>query len=172
MLRGYSPHDLEEERHLRRIHALLERGPEAFRRDHFRPGHFTASAFVLDPTETRLLLVHHAKLHRWLQPGGHVEATDANVVAAARREIEEEVDLRDLRLLVDGVFDVDVHAIPPLKADPGHEHFDLRFLFRSTTVDAVAGSDARDARWFPFGEVSAAESDRSVLRALHKLLDR
>src|SRR5476649_814705 len=36
-------------------------------------GHLTASGFVLDATRKRVLLLHHGKLRRWLQPGGHGE---------------------------------------------------------------------------------------------------
>ena len=38
----------------------------------------------------RVLLVHHARLDRWLLPGGHVEPEDGCVEDAARREVIEE----------------------------------------------------------------------------------
>ncbi|MDX1745166.1 MAG: NUDIX domain-containing protein, partial [Halobacteriales archaeon] len=48
---------------------------------------FTASGFVVDGE--RVLLVDHARLGRWLQPGGHIEARETPVEAAIR-EVREE----------------------------------------------------------------------------------
>lgn len=172
LLSAHTPADAVEAEHLARFRSLLELQGDVFARDHFTPGHVTASAFVLSPDGADLLLIHHGKLHRWLQPGGHVDPDDPDVFAAARREVEEEVALADLSLVHEGVFDLDVHDIPPLKGDPGHAHFDVRILLRAPHRDAVAGSDAQDVRWVPLGEVNGEESDESVMRAVRKLLAR
>ncbi len=39
-------------------------------------GHFTASAFLLNHDQTKFLLMHHKKLNKWLQLGGHCESDD------------------------------------------------------------------------------------------------
>lgn len=149
---------------------LLDSGPPSFSRAHFSPGHFTASAFVLSPERDALLLIFHGKLSRWLQPGGHIEPEDPNVLLAAMREVEEETGLRDVTAVGAGLFDVDIHEIPARKADPAHLHFDVRILLQAATRDFQAGSDALDAKWVPLAEVNAVESDDSVMRAVQKLL--
>ncbi len=172
-LRDFTPHDEVEAHHLQRCVDLLAAPGDPFARDHWDPGHFTASAFILSAAGDQLLLIFHGKLHRWLQPGGHVDPTDADVEAAARREALEEVGLDVLERVGPGLFDVDVHEIPARKQDPAHAHFDLRFLFRAPAgAIARAGSDARGAQWVPLGEVTTLESDESVLRAVRKLRAR
>jgi len=145
-----------------------------FSRKRFDPGHFTASAFVLSPDETKLLLILHGKLGLWLQPGGHIDADDADVVAACQREVAEETGLTDVELLGDGLLDLDIHPIPanPKKGEGPHEHFDVRVLLRSRTWDFAAGSDAVDARWVPVDEVVDAGTDDSVLRAVRRVQAR
>lgn len=169
LLRAHAPRDPEEQQHRERMLALLDSAGDPFTRQHFTPGHFTASGFVLSADGTALLLIHHAKLARWLQPGGHIEPTDADALLAARREVQEEVGLVELPLGVQGLFDLDVHAIPLLGDEPAHEHFDLRFLFRAREPAPRLGGEAQLARWFAFDELERAESDRSVLRAVRKL---
>lgn len=166
--------DAVEAGHRARMLALLEAREAAFRRTHFGPGHFTASAFVLSPDGRSILLILHAKLGRWLQPGGHLEPGDANVEAAARREVFEETGLSDVDLddRWPDLFDLDIHAIPPhpKSGEPGHEHFDLRVLLRARSVDVSIGDGVKDTRWVPLVEVPRVETDESVMRAVRKLV--
>ena len=165
-----SPHLDETERgHVHRCQALLQQGDAAFCRHQLAPGHFTASAFVLSPCKTELLLIRHRKLNRWLQPGGHFEPTDASLEAAIRREVSEEVGLTDMTSPNKRLFDVDVHAIPTSTKQEAHEHFDLRMLFHARTREIQAGSDAESARWEAFEGIKHLESDLSVLRAVARL---
>ena len=68
----------------------LARSSDPTDRDRFVPGHFTASGFVVSPDGSSLLLIHHRRLDRWLQPGGHIDPEDASPIAAAAREVTEE----------------------------------------------------------------------------------
>jgi 8-oxo-dGTP pyrophosphatase MutT (NUDIX family) len=166
----YCPADETEARFVTRM-AVLALKIEACSRSHYTPGHFTASAFVLSPDRSELILIHHKKLGIWVQPGGHVEGTDLELESAARREVAEEVGLRNLQpLLASGVlFDVDIHAIPARKAEPQHEHFDVRFAFVAETRDFELSEEVIDVRWLPLADVSRTTTDRSVLRAVDKL---
>jgi len=177
LLLSHAPVDVREEQHRARMLALLD-VDDPFARDRFDPGHFTASAFVLSPDEADLLLILHAKFGLWLQPGGHIDPEDPDVVAAARREVAEETGLGpgdvDPIASLGTLLDLDIHRIPPnpRKGEPAHEHFDVRVLLRARTPVLRAGSDARDARWVPVGRVQDAGTDDSVRRAVRKLLAR
>ena len=170
MLGKHAPFDDNEAKHLQAMHRLAARGPEIFTRSHFEPGHFTASAFVVSPSGDAMLLVHHPKLDRWLQPGGHVEAHDGDLMEAARREAIEETGIDNMALIGDGIFDVDVHVIPARKDEPEHRHFDVRFLFRAGTRDLKLEEGIQGAHWVPLHEVTVENSDSSVARAVAKLL--
>ncbi len=172
LLDRFEPVDAQEAAHHAALRAHCEAPGDPFARDHWSPGHFTASAFVLSPEEDALLLIYHGKLGRWLQPGGHIDPDDADVVAATLREVAEETGLTAVERLGDGLFDVDVHVIPARKSEPEHLHLDARFLLRAHTRAFRAGSDALGARWVPLGEVNALESDASVMRAVRRLLAR
>ena len=76
------------------------------------PAHFTASCLVVDEPRERVLLTLHRKVGRWLQFGGHIEASDPGVAAAAHREAVEESGLPagSLRLLPE-LAQLDRHAL-------------------------------------------------------------
>jgi 8-oxo-dGTP pyrophosphatase MutT (NUDIX family) len=168
-LLAYQPRDERERGHLVRMRELCNSVADPFARNLFVPGHFTASAFILSPDGRDLLLILHAKLGRWLQPGGHIDAGDRDLVSAALREVHEEVGLVELELAEPAPFDLDVHDIPARKDEAGHQHFDVRYLFRARTRQVTAGSDAKDARWVRLEEIDERSSDASVQRAVVKL---
>lgn len=168
-LEAYRPLGGAEAEHHARCLALLDHPGDPCSRLNFVPGHFTASAFVLAPDQPQVLLIHHRKLGRWLQPGGHFEADDRTLLDAAGREVEEETGLRGLEPMVEGIFDIDIHGIPAHGKEPPHEHFDVRVLLRAVEHEVVAGVGVRAARWCGWGEVELETSDASVLRALDKL---
>jgi len=165
------------EHHRRAVSLLCECGVRAFDRDNYAPGHFTASAFVVDVTRTRLLLIRHRKLGLWLQPGGHVEADDSDLVDAALRELEEETGLEGAELL-EPWFDLDVHPIPAWGATPGHAHHDVRVLLSAANTRTRLGKDVDDVAWFDLEELASVHgplreglaTDESVRRVARGLL--
>lgn len=169
LLEHHQPADPSEQAFKRQMLELLRLGAGCFDRSHYVPGHFTASAFVLDPSNERLLLIHHKKLDRWLQPGGHIEPGDTNVIEAARREATEETGLLELTLLRDGLFDIDIHEIPAHGGAPSHLHFDVRLLFRASTDAHRIGAEVHAARWVPLQDITHHTDDSSVRRAVAKL---
>lgn len=143
--------------------------PSPTSRRQFRPGHLTASGFVLSPDGDAVLLIFHKKLGIWVQPGGHVEPSDETLVAAARREVAEEVGLALPSAIGATVFDLDIHAIPARKDEPSHEHFDVRYCFQSSTSAIMTSDEVGDARWAPLARLEQLTRDESVLRAARKL---
>jgi 8-oxo-dGTP pyrophosphatase MutT (NUDIX family) len=151
--------------------ALLDSPGDPFSRAHYGPGHFTASGFVLSPDGGSVLLVLHRKLSRWLQPGGHIDPADADLFAAACREVAEETGLNHLLAEGDdgGVFDVDIHPIPARKTEPAHEHFDVRFLLRASATDITRNDETHDAEWVPLGALADRMSHPDEARVIRKL---
>lgn len=165
------------ENHLEKMVALALSNQAAFSRDTYEPGHFTASAFVVSPDRTKLLLILHRKLNLWLQPGGHVEPTDRTLVEAAEREVLEETGLGELSLDT-AIFDLDVHLIPAFGGVPAHFHHDVRSLFVARTLELEATREVLAARWFDLEKVVASAddlgegkgTDQSVCRVARRLL--
>ena len=170
-LRAHAPADEVERGFAGRMLELLDAPGDPFDRDRFDPGHVTSSGYVLSPEGDDLLLIRHAVLGRWLQPGGHVEPADGDLVASARREVREETGLETVDLVGHGdvPFDLDIHPIPGRPGQPGHEHFDVRYLFRARSRAVRSGSDAIRAVWVPLDRVPALHTGASSGRVLHKL---
>ena len=142
----------------------LVRSGDSTDRDRFSPGHFTASGFVVSPDGSSLLLIHHRRLDRWLQPGGHIDPEDTSPIVAAAREVAEETGVV-VKPILPELIDFDIHSIPPRAPEPAHEHFDLRFAFRALTEALVAADEVHDAVWVPWKDLDTYAVDASVTRA-------
>ncbi|MGI8662700.1 MAG: NUDIX hydrolase [Acidimicrobiales bacterium] len=108
-------------------------------------GHLTGSAAIVAEGAARVLLLHHRKLDRWLQPGGHADG-DGDIAAVAEREVLEETGLAGV--LERPAIDLDVHDIPARPGEPAHVHLDVRFRLRvAAGAVAVANHESRGLRW-------------------------
>ncbi len=150
-----------------RFREILARGGPCADRMHYTPGHLTGSALIATEDLGRVLLTHHRKLNRWLQLGGHADGS-FQLHDVALREAREESGLSRFDFLSDGIFDLDIHWIPEGK-DPGHYHYDVRYLLTTPEPDAIVVSEESHAlRWLTLEDARALTDEPS----LHRLFDK
>jgi len=130
------------------------------------PAHVTASAVVVG---VRGVLLHrHRRLHRWLQPGGHLDPGEWPQDAALR-ECEEETGLAVHHPAAGPVLvHVDVHD-----AADGHVHLDLRYLVLGPdAAPAPPPGESQEVAWFSWGEATALtdEALAGALRSARRLI--
>jgi ADP-ribose pyrophosphatase YjhB (NUDIX family) len=127
------------------------------------PAHFTASAFVV--ADTKVLMVKHLVIGKWLVPGGHLE-TGEPPDAAAVRELLEETGVQG-KLLFQDPIDIDCHLIDanPGKSEPEHFHIDICYLMtpRNETLSIDHG-EVEGAAWVPWSELTSSR--------LHRVLEQ
>lgn len=147
-------------------------------------GHVVASAIVFDSTLSKVLLIEHKKLNKYIQPGGHVDKTDESFCFAAKRELEEETGLSKLSLVPfnkefpDIPIDIDIHTIPKneKKQEAEHPHIDFRYFFvlEKDEEGRMNEAEIRDMLWRPIKEFEAANPDlaRVVQKCIKLLSER
>jgi 8-oxo-dGTP pyrophosphatase MutT (NUDIX family) len=171
-LRAHRCEDDAEARDVARVLEFVARHPDPFDR-RIPEGHLTGSAFVVARGGTRVLLLHHRKLDRWLQPGGHADPGEQSGEAVALREVREETGLGAVQLhpAAPRPLDVDVHEIPARPGEPAHAHLDLRYLAVAEAAALVrAEQEADDLKWFSWDELPALRLDAGLRRGLSKAL--
>jgi len=152
-----------------RFERFLHAHTNAFERSN-RVGHFTGSAWLVSADGKRVLLMHHRKLDRWLQPGGHADG-DTDLARVALREAQEETGLTGLQV-EGGIFDIDRHRIPARRDEPEHWHYDARHVVRAGASERfMVNQESRALAWRAVTEVVADDSlDASLRRMAHKWL--
>lgn len=150
---------------------LLDTHSQGFERTNTY-GHFTGSAWLVSGDGQRVLLTHHRKLGRWLQLGGHADG-DADLARVALREAEEESGLADL-VVEPQIFDLDRHWIPERKVEPGHWHYDVRYVVRATASEEfVVSEESIELAWKDVATIACdASADESLRRMAQRWLLR
>lgn len=171
LLTAHQPTDEKEAADLQTMLESATSLEDPFSRDQF-PAHFTGSAVVITHDGEKVCLVLHAKLKRWLQPGGHADAIDAGSMATtALREAREETGCEvTLHPTAPRPLDVDVHVIPARKSDPEHRHLDVRYLVIATNPDALAHdpNESHGAQWLTWEDAIARADEAPLRRMLEK----
>ena len=162
-----------------RIIAFLEKNREkSFHNWHWDDGHITASMMIVNPERTKVLLMFHKKLQKWLQFGWHSDDSP-DVLSTAIREFHEESGiLQEPNILSYSsdisipIFDLDIHQIPAdLKWRPVHIHYDIRFLWSiaDDTILSMQVEEVDDIRWFDIETVSDVVQETWTLRMIQKI---
>ena len=171
-LRELRTADDEEAADRDHILAFLARHADPFDRG-IAEGHLTGSAVVVSDAGDRVLLLHHRKLQRWLQPGGHADPGETAGEEVALREAREETAIAGLVLhpTAPRPLDVDVHAIPAHGSELAHDHLDLRYLVVAPAeASAVHRPEESSAlQWFAWDEIESLDLDVGLRRLLRKV---
>jgi 8-oxo-dGTP pyrophosphatase MutT (NUDIX family) len=155
--------DPMDERESRSIAATLDRlewPGDPFAEDE-NLNHLSASAFVV--SSRGVVLHRHRLLGIWIQPGGHVEATESPESAALRETLEETGLVARHRHPVE-VFQVDLHPGPR-----GHTHYDLRYVVVAPPNDpSPPEGESPEVDWFDF-ETAQRRCEPALVPVLARL---
>lgn len=133
--------------------------------------HFTWSIFVINKDYTKVLLMHHKKLNKWLNFWWHAD-WDMDLVNVAIRELKEEAwinisknDLRDF-------LDIDLQVIPKRKSESEHFHYDFRFLVSldENIKFSKQESEVNDIKWIKISDLWTYNISKWVTKILDKII--
>lgn len=130
-------------------------------------GHITASGFIYSKNEGKILLLEHKVLNKFIQPGGHVELSDNEIIDTAKREILEETGLKNLKSVNISLdknvpLDINSHVIPKNenKNEEEHYHHDFRFLFITESVKDII-IDKSESNQYEWIDISKLKNDKA-----------
>lgn len=135
---------------------------------------FCASAFVVNPTDKKILLCHHQKFNRWVQPGGHIE-NDETPEETALRETYEETGVR-IKLIGER-FPREDDFLRPLgiqrnRGKDGSLHIDITYVGIPLSQDNVIEDDEIDrCDWFDMEQLNEIDCFPDIRISYQYILD-
>ena len=152
-----------------RMLTFIEQHDDCFERS-LEIGHITASAWLLNKDHSKALLMHHTKLDKWFQLGGHCDG-DPDVLGVAIKEAQEESGIQQIDPVNDKIFDIDIHPIPANNREKEHYHYDVRFLLSvASDEEIVQNRESKELRWISNNPDELPTDNLSVVRMFNKWL--
>ena len=134
----------------------------------FEVGHITGSAWLLNKKGDKALLMHHRKLDKWLQLGGHADG-EGDILAVSLKEAQEESGITAIVPVMNAIFDIDTHKIPAYGTIKEHFHYDVRFLLQVTSDEIInINSESNELRWIAKNRDELLSTEPSVIRMFDK----
>ena len=142
-LHAYLPESPEEIISKERFIDFVKAHRDCFERD-CKPGHMTASAWIVNFDNNQFLLTLHKKLRKWVQLGGHSDG-DPNSLNVAIREAQEESGIQNFHIVSHAIFDLGIHYFAH-----EHTHYDICFLLQvaDSNKSISISEESLDLQWF------------------------
>lgn len=166
LLSDYTSNFDEEKEYTERIVKFIKNNDNCFDRC-CEIGHITASAWLVNQDNTKVLLMLHKKLDLWLQLGGHCDG-DSDVLRVALKEAQEESGIKDIFVKYESIFDLDVHMIPEIKNVKSHIHYDIRFLLQTKHDIIIKNEESKNLQWILKNKNDSPSKERSIMRMFDK----
>ena len=162
-LKAYHPWNTQEARDREVLLRRLESGEPLYGRENLS-AHLTASAWVVSPDRTKVLLAHHNLYNSWAWLGGHADG-ETDLLAVAVREAKEESGLTDIHPVSENIFSVEILAVNGHEKHgqyvPSHLHLNVTFLLEANPTGILfcrPGENSQVA-WFSQNEVLAVSAE-------------
>lgn len=138
--------------------------------------HMTASAWVVDPARTRVLMAYHNIYCSWSWVGGHADGED-NLLNVALRETEEETGTQ-ARPVIEAPISIESLCVNGhVKRGAyvaAHIHMNVTYLLEADpgSFTRIKPDENSGVMWIGFGEVDGRTSEECMRPIYAKLIQR
>ena len=173
----YIPFNEQEERDRVLILRALREEKNVFSREN-EAMHMTASAWVTNETQDRVLMAYHNLYDSWSWLGGHADG-ECDLLSVALREVCEESGITRVRPASEEIFSLEILTVDGHEKRgryvPSHLHLNVTYLLIADEDDVlrIKPDENSGVKWFtPKGAVEASSEPWFRTRIYTKLNEK
>ena len=174
-IKAYRPWNEQERQDQAVILAFLERNPDAFYRTNLL-AHMTASAWVVNPQRSKVLMVYHRLYDSWSWAGGHADGEE-DLLAVALREVREETGVQRLRPVTENIYSLEILTVDGHEKHgsyvPSHLHLNVTYLLEAEEDQPLRVCEAENSgvAWFSLADALSASTEPWFVERIYKKLN-
>lgn len=159
----YQPFNEQEAMDQVVILECLEKEKDIFHRES-KAAHMTASAWVVNPQRTKVLMVYHNIYDSWSWMGGHADG-EQDLLSVAIREVQEESGLQNVHPVTEDIFSLEALTVDGHRKHgnyvSSHLHLNLTYLLEADENDhlSVKADENSGVAWFSLEDAVQASSE-------------
>lgn len=174
-IKNYRPWNEQERQDQAVILAFLDKNPDAFYRTNLL-AHMTASAWVVNPQRSKVLMVYHRLYDSWSWAGGHADGEE-DLLAVALREVREETGVQRLRPVTEEIYSLEVLTVDGHEKHgryvPSHLHLNVTYLLEAEEDQPLRVCEAENSgvAWFSLADALSASTEPWFVERIYKKLN-
>ena len=174
-IKAYRPWNEQERQDQAVILAFLDKNPDAFYRTNLL-AHMTASAWVVTPQRSKVLMVYHRLYDSWSWAGGHADGEE-DLLAVALREVREETGVQRLRPVTEEIYSLEVLTVDGHEKHgryvPSHLHLNVTYLLEAEEDQPLRVCEAENSgvAWFSLTDALSASTEPWFVERIYKKLN-
>ena len=152
VLARYQPWNEQEEKDIAEVLRRLASGENLWTREN-ASAHLTASAWVVDPMRSKVLMCWHKLYRSWSWLGGHADGK-TDLLQVALREVREESGLTHLRPVSEELYSVEILTVDGHEKHgeyvSSHLHLNMTYLIEADPDEplTVKADENSGLAWF------------------------
>ncbi len=151
--------------------------PDVFRRTN-QKAHFTASAWVVNPNRTKVLMIYHNIYDSWAWMGGHADG-EKDLLSVAKREAMEESGITDIKALSEDIASIEIVPVSGHekkgKYVPSHLHLNVTYIFEAPEEQnlSVKPDENSGVMWIETNDIKNKSTEKWFVERIYpKLIDK
>ncbi len=137
--------------------------------------HFSASSWIVNQDNTKVLMIYHKLYNSWAWTGGHVDGNQ-DFLDVAIKEAKEETGLESIKVLSNDIFSIEVLPVNShIKNNQfvsSHLHLNVTYLLQAHDSDTlkVNVEETSGVQWIPVDSLQDYVSEKNMLSIYEKLI--
>lgn len=174
-IKAYRPWNEQERQDQVLILDFLRKNPDAFYRTNLL-AHMTASAWVVNPQRSKVLMVYHRLYDSWSWAGGHADGEE-DLLAVALREVREETGVQRLRPVTEEIYSLEVLTVDGHEKHgryvPSHLHLNVTYLLEAEEDQPLRVCEAENSgvAWFSLTDALSASTEPWFVERIYNKLN-
>ena len=162
-IQAYKPWNEQEKLDKEELLKHIQTKKDIFTREN-KTAHMTASAWVINDSRDKALMVYHNIYDSWSWMGGHADG-DENLYAVASREVMEESGLKKVIPIIRDIFSLEILTVDGHEKNgvyiPSHLHLNVTYLFEGDEGEeiTVKPDENSGVAWYSLDEAVSASSE-------------
>jgi 8-oxo-dGTP pyrophosphatase MutT (NUDIX family) len=139
--------------------------------------HITSSAFVINKTKDKVLMIYHNIYNSWSWTGGHADG-DTDLLAIALKEAWEETGVKNLYPVIEDLISMDILTVLAHtkrgKYIAPHLHLSVAYLVQADENEqlVVKPDENSGVQWIPIDEIETYSNEPHMIKVYKKIIDK
>lgn len=175
-IKRYIPYNEQEKKDKEVILHSIEAFDDILTRNN-EIAHMTSSAFAVNRSRDKVLMVHHNIYNSWSWTGGHADG-DEDLFAVAIKELMEETGVNNIHPITPEIFSLDILPvfghIKKGKYISAHLHLSVAYLVEADEDELliVKADENSGVKWIPIDELDTYVNEPHMQKVYAKLISK